>query len=107
MVDSVGFFLSVNGNKKMNLLRILNFIATHPLNGSGASFGVTDNEVHKIITSFGFHPISYEPFSRVVSPLESYGLGGNTIYVKDIVSTQRRVTDSESVCIRTANNLEL
>ena len=77
------------------------------LNGSGASFGVTDNDVHKIITSFGFHPISYEPFSRVVSPLESYELGGNTIYVKDIVSTQRRVTDSESVCIRTANNLEL
>ena len=77
------------------------------LNGSGASFGVEDDDVHKIIRSFGFHPVSYEPFSRLVSPLDSFDLGDNTIYVKDIVSAQRRVTDSESVCIRTANNLEL
>ncbi|MBU2898370.1 FkbM family methyltransferase [Vibrio hepatarius] len=77
------------------------------LNGSGTSFGVEDNDVHKIITSFGFRPVSYEPFSRKLSPLESYELGGNTIYVKDIVSAQQRVTNSESVCIRTANNLEL
>jgi len=77
------------------------------LNGSGTSYGVDDNDVHKIITSFGFHPISYEPFSRVVSPLESCNLGGNTIYVKDIVSAQRRVKSSDPVCIRTASNLEL
>jgi len=77
------------------------------LNGSGASFGVEDNDVHKIITSFGFHPISYEPFSRTISPLESFDLGGNTIYVKDIVAAQRRVSDSEAVCIHTANNLKL
>ncbi len=77
------------------------------LNGSGVSFGVEDTDVHKIITSFGFHPISYEPSSRRVSPLGSFDIGGNTIYVKDVDSAQQRVTDSESVWIRTANNLQL
>lgn len=106
--------IDVEGFEKFVLEGGVNFFSNEnvsalviELNGSGASFGVEDNDVHKIITSFGLHPISYEPFSRTISPLESFDLGGNTIYVKDIVSAQRRVTDSESVCIHTANNLEL
>lgn len=106
--------IDVEGFEKFVLEGGVNFFSNEnvsalviELNGSGASFGVEDNDVHKIITSFGFHPISYEPFSRTISPLETFDLGGNTIYVKDIVSAQRRVSASEAVCIHTANNLEL
>ena len=77
------------------------------LNGSGASFGIEDFDVHKIIMSFGFHPISYEPFSRELSLLDSYKFDGNTIYVKNITLAQQRVTASGTVCIRTANSLKL
>lgn len=106
--------IDVEGYEKFVLEGGVNFFSSKnvsaliiELNGSGTSFGIEDNDVHKIITSFGFHPISYEPFSKKVSPLDTYEIGGNTIYVKDIDSAQQRVSKSKSVCIRTANNLEL
>jgi len=77
------------------------------LNGSGKPFGVEDFDIHKTITSFGFQPISYDPFNRKVSPIEIYHKGGNTIYVRDVKSAQHRVASSPSVCIHTANNYEL
>ena len=77
------------------------------LNGSGKPFGVEDYDIHKTITSFGFHPISYDPFIRKVSSIETFDKDGNTIYVKDIKDAQHRVASSASVCIRTANNFEL
>jgi FkbM family methyltransferase len=77
------------------------------LNGSGTSFGVEDSDVHKMITSFGFQPVSYDPFSRKVSLIETYDEDGNTIYVKDVKDAQHRVSTSPSVRIHTANDLEL
>lgn len=77
------------------------------LNGSGKLFGVEDYDIHKTITSFGFQPISYDPFSRKVSSIETYDKDGNTIYVKDIKDAQHRVGSSASVCIHTANNFKL
>jgi len=77
------------------------------LNGSGASFGVEDSDVHKLIISFGFQPVSYDPFSRKILSLENYDEGGNTIYVKDVKDAQHRVSTSPSFCIHTVNNLEL
>ena len=77
------------------------------LNGSGMSFGVEDSDVHKMIISFGFQPVSYDPFSRKVSLIETYNEGRNTIYVKDVKDAQYRVANSPSVCIHTANDLKL
>jgi len=77
------------------------------LNGSGASFCVADNDVHEVITSFGFHRISYDPFTRKVSPIDSILFKGNAIYVKDIFFAQQRVAEAPPRSIRTANNLEL
>ena len=74
---------------------------------SGRSFGIYDNDVHKMITFFGFYPISYDPFLRKVLPLASFNKGGNTIYIKDIVHVQHRVSNSQSVRICTANDLEI
>lgn len=77
------------------------------LNGSGVAFGVDDANLHKMITSFGFQPISYDPFNRKIALLDTYENGGNTIYVKNVGDAQRRVSDSPSFCIRTANGLVL
>lgn len=77
------------------------------LNESGASFGVEDSDVHETIISFGFQPISYDPFSRKISRVGSFETGGNTIYVKNIEETRQRVAKSRAVRIRTANNFEL
>ena len=77
------------------------------LNGSGVLFGVEDNDVHKIIRSHGFKPVSYDPFSRKVSPLKTYNTGANTIFVKDIDNAQHRVATSQSKCFHTAKNLQL
>lgn len=77
------------------------------LNGSGTSFGVNDNDVHKTVTSAGFQPIAYDPFNRKVLPLETFRRGGNTIYVRDIAFAQNRVATSPSVYVHTANSLKL
>ena len=66
---------------------------------------IDDFEVHKLITSFGFSPISYDPFNRKISCLDSFLGQGNTIYIKDLDDAQNRVLASPSVCIHTANNL--
>ena len=77
------------------------------LNGSGDTFGIDDSEVHKIITSFGFRPVAYDPFSRKISSLDSFVGEENTIYVKDLDDAQNRVSVSPSICIHTANNLTI
>lgn len=77
------------------------------LNGSGASFGVADSEIHEIVTSFGFSAVAYDPFSRKVIPIESFNLSGNTIYVKDIALAQTRVKCASPVCIHTADDAKL
>jgi hypothetical protein len=77
------------------------------LNGSGNTFGIDDSELHQIITSFGFRPIAYDPFNRIISSLDSFGGEGNTIYVKDLDDAQNRVSASPLICIHTANNLTI
>ena len=77
------------------------------LNGSGDTFGIDDSEVHKIITSFGFRPVAYDPFNRKISSLDSFVGEENTIYVKDLDDAQNRVSVSPSICIHTANNLTI
>lgn len=77
------------------------------INGSGGVYGVDDIEIHKLVTSFGFHAISYEPFGRKISPLDSYNLVGNTIYAKDVVFAQQRVASSDSVVVHTVGDLNL
>jgi hypothetical protein len=52
------------------------------LNGSCRRYGVTEDEIHQFILSFGFTPYSYEPFTRTLTRLSNFG-NGNTIYIKN------------------------
>jgi hypothetical protein len=54
------------------------------LNGSGTAFGVTDEDVHKEILSFGFLPYSYSPMKREMTKLATFNREAfNTLYVHD------------------------
>ena len=75
------------------------------LNGSGLNYAINDLDLHKLIISFGFKPVSYDPFQRKIDVMGSYNEGGNTIYIKDISLAEVRVLRSPNVVIHTANEL--
>jgi FkbM family methyltransferase len=52
------------------------------LNGSAARYGYNEEKVHELLTSYGFAPYSYNPFTRELTSLPGHG-DDNTIYLKD------------------------
>jgi FkbM family methyltransferase len=61
------------------------------LNGSGSLYGFTDEQIHQLLQSFGFSPYTYDPFSRALRQLSTFGTVNNTIYVKDAEWVTNRV----------------
>ena len=70
-----------------------------------AFFGIKHLDIEEKISSFGFLPISYDPFTQKVNTLDAYNVGGNSIYVKNIDDAVKRCLESESFCVHTANDL--
>ncbi len=95
-IDVEGFEWEViNGGQ--NTLRNKNLKAIIiELNGSGKRYGYEDDEIHKMLTGFGFQPYTYEPFSRTLTPLASYGTH-NTIYIRDYEYVKDRLEKSEKI----------
>lgn len=52
------------------------------LNGSGIRYGYDDIVVHNVLLSFGFKPYSYDPMSRKLDLLKTFG-STNTIYIRN------------------------
>lgn len=52
------------------------------LNGSGIRYGYDDIDVHNVLLSFGFKPYSYDPMSRKLDVLKTFG-STNTIYIRN------------------------
>ncbi|PWT72759.1 MAG: FkbM family methyltransferase [Bacteroidetes bacterium] len=61
------------------------------INGSGSSYGISDDEIHSFLLSQGLTPYSYEPFSRTLTSLDKYG-PTNTIYLRDPEWIEQRVS---------------
>lgn len=60
--------------------------------GHGKRFGDGDFKVHNLLDSHGLHPFQYDPFCRVLTPLEGPNKESvNTIYVRDSKSVQKTV----------------
>jgi len=53
------------------------------LNGSGSRYDYDERDIHQLLISKKFRPYSYDPFSRELTALSSYGVE-NTIYCRDI-----------------------
>jgi FkbM family methyltransferase len=61
------------------------------LNGSGAKFGFSDDDIHNELLEYGFIPCTYNPFNRKIIKLESY-TSHNTIYIKEKIYSSVEIT---------------
>ena len=68
------------------------------LNGSGSNYGFKDEDIHKKILSYGFKTFAYNPATRSLSELESFGKF-NTLYLRDIPFINKRITTARKVRI--------
>ena len=71
---------------------------------SSEEFGYTDNDIHMLISSYGFKPISYNPKKREVYEINSPKEFGNTIYVKNVDQVINLCIEAENVLIHSAFN---
>lgn len=103
-IDVEGFEMEVLKGSR-NLLRSGKIFAIIiELNGSGEEFGYSDNEIHALISSYGYIPISYDPSYREINEISSPNDFGNTIYVNDINQVKNLCMEAESVLIHSAFN---
>lgn len=61
-------------------------------NGSGARYGSSDADLHERLSSAGFITAGYDPLARHISRAPSLNPGGNTLYIRDLVFAQERVS---------------
>lgn len=60
------------------------------INGSGARYGVDDNELVDVMRDNKFSPYGYDPFARAL--IKADRSGGNMIFVRDVEAVSRRVS---------------
>jgi hypothetical protein len=60
-------------------------------NGLGARYGFNDDDIHNELLAAGFHPASYEPFARRLTPLDGHRTSGNTLYVRNFSGLEQRL----------------
>lgn len=68
------------------------------LNGSGSRYGFNEEEIHKLLLSYGFTPYIYNPYKRDLQTIDYFGTH-NTIYIRDINFIKKRVTSSPAFTI--------
>ena len=61
-------------------------------NGSGAHYGISDEELVNMMRRYGFAPFSYDPFARKL--IDSQQTDGNTVFVRDRAFVEDRVESS-------------
>jgi len=68
------------------------------LNGSGSRYGFNEKDIHEKIISHGFSCFAYEPYSRKIIPMKTFGTN-NTIYLRDLEFITSRVASAPKVSI--------
>lgn len=96
-IDVEGFELNVlrGGQRVLGEPGLLGVVIE--LNGSGARYGVKDEEVDRELRRHGFVPCDYDPASRRVRRLETFSTSGNTIYVRDGAALADRLRESRPI----------
>ncbi|RZK60388.1 MAG: FkbM family methyltransferase [Pedobacter sp.] len=65
------------------------------LNGSGGRYEYDELQIHQKLVDYGFKPYQYFPFERRLKEIASFG-SYNTIYIRDIISVEKRVKSSKT-----------
>ncbi len=61
------------------------------LNGNGARYGFSEDELHRQLLALGFTPFRYEPFTRRLDALGGPSSSANTLYLRCPAHAQARV----------------
>jgi FkbM family methyltransferase len=69
------------------------------INGACRRYGVAEEDIHRLVVSYGFHPVIYSPFERRMRPAATFDPNGNTIYVRDEGWVAERVSSAAGVKI--------
>ncbi|WP_025144446.1 FkbM family methyltransferase [Pedobacter jeongneungensis] len=64
------------------------------LNGSGQKYSYDDEKIHQQLIKLDFNPFKYDPFSRILYPISSYGTF-NTIYIRDVDSVRDKLINAK------------
>jgi FkbM family methyltransferase len=78
------------------------------MNNSGVNFGHTNNDIHNLISEFGFFPYEYNPWDRSLKELPRFSdIKNNAIYIKDVNKIKNRLTLSPLHTIHTSNGISI
>jgi hypothetical protein len=69
------------------------------LNGSCHRYGIQEEDIHKLLLSYGLSPYSYLPFERKLKKLDTFDAGGNTIYVREEKWIQERLSSARQFSV--------
>ncbi len=95
-IDVEGFETEViNGMQETLRSQALKIIIIE-LNGSAVRYNADENFIHETLTASGFYPYNYNPFTRGLSSLSSFGKF-NTIYIRDIKNAEQKVKRAAAI----------
>jgi len=66
------------------------------LNGCGKRYGYDEEKIHELLLLNGFSACSYDPFTRNIILLETYG-EFNTLYLRDLDFIKERICNAEKI----------
>jgi len=99
-IDTEGYEFNIlkGANKILSHGKILAIIIE--VNGSGAKYGITDNDIHTELKKYGYSPIKYDPLAKRISNIENLN-DNNFIYIKDSLRISERVSTTSKFKIHT------
>lgn len=68
------------------------------LNGSGSRYGFDEGAIHQTLLDNSFKPYYYNPFTREIEEVESFG-NNNTIYLRDLDFILSRIKSAPSFSV--------
>jgi hypothetical protein len=90
-IDTEGFEMAVLQGAASTLKHSSLLAIIIELNGCCHRYGINEQDIHELIVTHGFTPVSYDPFERSCAIRSSFNAGGNTIYIRDETSTKQRL----------------
>ena len=98
-MDVEGFELSVlKGGTHILEDRRLKAILIE-LNDSCDRYGVKEEDIHRLLLSYDFKPVTYDPLERKLTELPTHRKHGNTIYIRDEEWVRNRLTSARKITV--------
>lgn len=69
------------------------------LNGSGMRYGISDQQIHKLLVSHNFLPYKYDPFKRELIDRPVLTAGNNAIFIRDKDFVDQRTRQSKTYSV--------